>query len=222
MRCSVNRLLQLATKPRLQSMRSDTSSHVWPSANNKISRARRASSARLVRLLARRVSSVSSELVNLIASLMDAIIVYRWMLQSTRIMIQSGRDERRLCWVCQLPCHGKQHCRRGFSLGRVQHTAQFHSCFRLSVDATAPVSPSERRLGSLALRCSAWALEVNFPAGQPIANSEDLPTLVSDFSDPCGSRTGRQLDEASEETAVRPQMCEEQLAHSKCNRNVSD
>src|SRR5258706_15609075 len=83
MRCSVNRLLQLATKPRLQSMRSDTSSHVWPSASSKISRARRASSARSVRLLARRVSSISSEFDNVMASLMDAIIVYKWLLQST-------------------------------------------------------------------------------------------------------------------------------------------
>src|SRR5437016_5521801 len=83
MRCSVNRLLQLATKPRLQSMRSDTSSHVWPSASSKISRARRASSARFVRLLARRVSSISSEFDNVIASLMDAIIVFKWLLQST-------------------------------------------------------------------------------------------------------------------------------------------
>src|SRR5258708_6341197 len=83
MRCSVNRLLQLATKPRLQSMRSDTSSQVWPSASSKISRARRASSARSVRLLARRVSSISSEFDNVIASLMDAIIVYKWLLQST-------------------------------------------------------------------------------------------------------------------------------------------
>src|SRR5467141_562909 len=85
MRCSVNRLLQLATKPRLQSMRSDTSSHVWPSASSKISRARRASSARSVRLLARRVSSISSEFDNVMASLMDAIIVYKWLLQSTSI-----------------------------------------------------------------------------------------------------------------------------------------
>src|SRR5258708_1477953 len=83
MRCSGNCLLQLATKPRLQSMRSDTSSHVWPSASSKISRARRASSARSVRLLARRVSSISSEFDNVIASLMDAIIVYKWLLQST-------------------------------------------------------------------------------------------------------------------------------------------
>src|SRR5436190_24263444 len=83
MRCSVNRLLQLATKPRLQSMRSDTSSQVWPSANSKISRARRASSARSVRLWARRVSSISSEFDNVMASLMDAIIVYKWLLQST-------------------------------------------------------------------------------------------------------------------------------------------
>src|SRR6266853_267505 len=85
MRCSVNRLLQLATKPRLQSMRSDTSSHVWPSASSKISRARRASSARFVRLLARRVSSISSEFDNVMASLMDAIIVYKWLFQSTRM-----------------------------------------------------------------------------------------------------------------------------------------
>src|SRR6267378_3894543 len=84
MRCSVNRLLQLATKPRLQSMRSDTSSQVWPSASSKISRARRASSARSVRLWARRVSSISSEFDNVMASLMDAIIVYKWLLQSTR------------------------------------------------------------------------------------------------------------------------------------------
>src|SRR5215472_14077499 len=84
MRCSENRLLQLATKPRLQSMRSDTSSQVWPSASNKISRARRASSARPVRLVARRVNSLSSECVRVIASLMDTIIVYNWLLQSTR------------------------------------------------------------------------------------------------------------------------------------------
>jgi hypothetical protein len=38
------------TKPRLQSMRSDASSQAWPSASSKISRARRASSARPVRL----------------------------------------------------------------------------------------------------------------------------------------------------------------------------
>ncbi len=83
MRCSVNRLLQLATKPRLQSMRSDTSSHVWPSASNKINRARRASSARSVRLVARRVNSLSSEFVKVIASLMDTTTVYKWLLQST-------------------------------------------------------------------------------------------------------------------------------------------
>jgi hypothetical protein len=86
MRCSVNRLLQLATKPRLQSMRSDTSSQVWPSARSKMSRARRASSARFVRLLARRVSSISSQFVNVIVSLMDTIIVYKWLLQSTSVL----------------------------------------------------------------------------------------------------------------------------------------
>src|SRR6266436_10251182 len=92
MRCSVNRLLQLATKPRLQSMRSDTSSQVWPSASSKISRARRASSARSVRLLARRVSSISSEFDNVMASLMDAIIVYKWLLQSTSSDDTSNRE----------------------------------------------------------------------------------------------------------------------------------
>ena len=89
MRCSVNRRLQLATKPRLQSMRSDTSSQVWPSASSKISRARRESSARPVRLVARRVSSLSSEFVRVIASLMDTIIVYKWLLQSTRTPARS-------------------------------------------------------------------------------------------------------------------------------------
>jgi hypothetical protein len=34
--------------------------------------------------LARRVNSLSSECVRVIASLMDAIIVYKWLLQSTR------------------------------------------------------------------------------------------------------------------------------------------
>ena len=77
MRCSANRLLQLATKPRLHSIRSEASSHVWPSASSKISRARRASSARSVRLLARRVSSIRSAFVRVMASVMDAIIVYK-------------------------------------------------------------------------------------------------------------------------------------------------
>src|SRR6266852_6156303 len=90
MRCSVNRLLQLATKPRLQAMRSDTSSQVWPSASSKISRARRASSARSVRLWARRVSSISSEFDSVMASLMDAIIVYKWLLQSTSSSVPRG------------------------------------------------------------------------------------------------------------------------------------
>src|SRR5262250_784734 len=89
MRCSENRLLQLATKPRLQSMRSDTSSQVWPSASNKISRARRASSARPVLLVARRINSLSSAFVRVIASLMDTIIVYKWLLQSTRVIGRS-------------------------------------------------------------------------------------------------------------------------------------
>src|SRR5712692_9245750 len=96
MRCSVNRLLQLATKPRLQSMRSDTISHVWPSASSKISRARRESSARSVRLLARRVSSISSEFDNVMASLMDAIIVYKWLLQSTSPAALAGSAHQRL------------------------------------------------------------------------------------------------------------------------------
>src|SRR5258707_15866668 len=92
MRCSVNRRLQLATKPRLQSMRSDTSSQVWPSASSKISRARRASSARSVRLLALGGSSISSEFDNVIASLMDAIIVYKWLLQSTCVLVEETSE----------------------------------------------------------------------------------------------------------------------------------
>src|SRR5580700_9408153 len=101
MRCSVNLLLQLATKPRLQSTRSDTSSQVWPSASSKISRARRASSARSVRLVARRVNSLSSEFVRVIAYLMDSIIVHKWLLQSTsshftgnRVYQELTRSER--------------------------------------------------------------------------------------------------------------------------------
>src|SRR6266853_2998527 len=99
MRCSVNRLLQLATKPRLQSMRSDTSSQVWPSASSKISRARRASSARSVRLWARRVSSISSEFDSVMASLMDAIIVYKWLLQSTRNVKRWREGDQPLRWT---------------------------------------------------------------------------------------------------------------------------
>src|SRR5437762_157125 len=82
-RCSSKRRVQLATKPRLQGTRSHASSHVWPSANSKIKRARRASSARPVRLAARRSSSIRSTFVSSMASLMDAIIVYTWLLQST-------------------------------------------------------------------------------------------------------------------------------------------
>src|SRR2546430_360002 len=94
MRCSVNRLLQLATKPRLQPMRLDTSSHVWPSASSKISRARRASSARSVRLLTRRVNSICSDFVNVIASLMNTIIVYKWLLHNTRVQAETQPEHR--------------------------------------------------------------------------------------------------------------------------------
>ena len=83
MRRSANRLLQFATNPRLQGRCSEISSHVWPSANSKISRARRASSARSVRLWARRDSSIRSAFVKVIASVMHAIIVYKWLLRST-------------------------------------------------------------------------------------------------------------------------------------------
>src|SRR5208283_6235418 len=69
---------------RLHSIRSEASSHVWPSAKSNISRARRTSSARSVRLLARRVSSIRSAFVKVMASVMDVIIVYKWLLQSTR------------------------------------------------------------------------------------------------------------------------------------------
>src|SRR6476661_114611 len=60
-----------------------TSSQVSPSPRSKMTRARRASSARPVRLAARRLSSVYSESVSLIAFLMDAIIVYNCMLRAT-------------------------------------------------------------------------------------------------------------------------------------------
>src|SRR6478736_5762742 len=70
-------------KPRLHGTRSQISSHVWPSANSKTSRARRASSARPVRLLACLVSSLLSVFVRLMAFGMTAIVVYKWLLQST-------------------------------------------------------------------------------------------------------------------------------------------
>src|SRR6476659_10128889 len=72
-------------KPRLHGRRSQISSHVWPSANSKTSRARRASSARPVRLLACLVSSLLSVFVRLMAFGMTAIVVYKWLLQSTSI-----------------------------------------------------------------------------------------------------------------------------------------
>src|SRR6476469_9850301 len=70
-------------KPRLHGTRSQISSHVWPSANSKTSRARRSSSARPVRLLACLVSSLLSVFVRLMAFGMTAIVVYKWLLQST-------------------------------------------------------------------------------------------------------------------------------------------
>src|SRR6185436_10533927 len=70
-------------KPRLHGRRSQISSHVYPSANSKTSRARRASSARPVRLVACLVSSTLSVFVRLMAFGMNAIVVYKWLLQST-------------------------------------------------------------------------------------------------------------------------------------------
>src|SRR5450755_4018809 len=115
MRCSANRLLQLATKPRLQSIRSEASSHVWPSASSNISRARRAPSARSVRLLARRVSSMRSAFVRVMASVMDAIIVYKWLLQSTS----------RGAMGCELI---RSDCLRGNALVLEQPPQEFKGC----------------------------------------------------------------------------------------------
>src|SRR6476661_1041992 len=70
-----------------------TSSQVSPSPRSKMTRARRASSARPVRLAARRLSSVYSESVSLIAFLMDAIIVYNCMLRATSKRLQ-------ILWQC--------------------------------------------------------------------------------------------------------------------------
>src|SRR6476660_7426085 len=78
-------------KPRLHSKRSQISSHVWPSANSKTSRARRASSARPVRLLACLVSSLLSVFVRLMAFGMTAIVVYKWLLQSARTYLKTPR-----------------------------------------------------------------------------------------------------------------------------------
>src|SRR2546429_4279981 len=118
-RCSSKRRVQLATKPRLQGTPSHASSHVWPSASSKIKRARRASSARPVRLAARRSSSIRSTFVSSMASLLDAIIVYKWLLQSTRLsrkplqpaqfrtlqaaVVESGCDAVTLGSRCLLP-----------------------------------------------------------------------------------------------------------------------
>src|SRR5712691_6328109 len=139
MRCSVNRLLQLATKPRLQSMRSDTSSHVWPSASSKISRARRASSARFVRLLARRVSSITSEFDNVMASLMDTIIVYKWLLQSTRCDTEQGNHSPFTFLVC--PVCGPQPC-AGFNGHEL----------RLVIESTYPSYPCGKVVYDPAIR----------------------------------------------------------------------
>src|SRR5205807_864962 len=87
-------------------MRSEASSHVWPSASSKISRARRASSARSVRLLARRVSSIRSAFVRVMASVMDAIIVYKWLLQSTRNAAQNLGLHKRIIFVNRKPFDG--------------------------------------------------------------------------------------------------------------------
>ena len=48
-----------------------------------MTRARRAASARPVRLLTCRLSSIRSRFVRIIVLVMNTIIVYKWMLQST-------------------------------------------------------------------------------------------------------------------------------------------
>jgi hypothetical protein len=53
--------------------------------------------------LARRVSSTSSEFVNVIASLMDAIIVYKWPLQATSLHFSGNRVYRDLTERCCEP-----------------------------------------------------------------------------------------------------------------------
>ena len=79
-----NRFLQRATKPREHDNRSHTSSQLSPSANSKITRARRASSARIVRDRARCSRTCCSDSDRLIASVMQASIgVYNSTVQST-------------------------------------------------------------------------------------------------------------------------------------------
>jgi hypothetical protein len=146
-------------------MRSDTSSQVWPSASNKINRARRASSARSVRLLARRVSSISSEFVNTIASLIDAIIVYKWLLQSTSTYFRHQRPD--LEGKCATDCatFGKVCNRTNKTLGPTEE-GMFQG-----IDAAAAVAVCQFILPcsySLPLICSEPLSVRSFAQNHPI------------------------------------------------------
>src|SRR5262245_52007799 len=78
---AAKRWRQVPTKPRLHARCSQMTSQVRPSASSRITRARRAASARPVRLVACFISSMRSRFVRVIVFIMNTIIVYKWMLQ---------------------------------------------------------------------------------------------------------------------------------------------
>jgi len=91
MRCSVKSLLS-GYKTRLQSTRSDNPLiPVWPSPAARQPR-RRAYAARSVRLLARRSFHKTPSFVKTDRVLIDTIIVYKWLLQSTVSAPRFQRD----------------------------------------------------------------------------------------------------------------------------------
>src|SRR5215472_2513546 len=83
-RSSRNRLLQRLINASLQSSLSRIAAQVWFASSNNISRARRASSARPLRLAARWLSSRRSESVSTMGFSMNTIILPFQMLQYTR------------------------------------------------------------------------------------------------------------------------------------------
>ena len=82
-RSSLNRLLQRSMKASLQSSLSRIAAHVWPASSSSISRARRASSARPLRLAARWLSSIRSASVSTIVCSMNTIILPFHLLHAT-------------------------------------------------------------------------------------------------------------------------------------------
>src|SRR5215831_9865586 len=88
-----NRLLQRAINASLQLSLSRICAQLWPAANSKISRARRPSSARPLRLAARCLSSRRSPSVSPIVLFMNTIILPVHPLHTTRF--KSGRLGRR-------------------------------------------------------------------------------------------------------------------------------